>query len=102
MLNQPTSSPMMTRILGFLVCACAGARALKSAAVLISSDKPLWIKFLFIFVFLCHAVWLLLSLNVIGSGYVDPASSPLPGPGEGCSSPDPSSAGRAPQNTGSF
>jgi hypothetical protein len=30
-------------MLGFLSCAWAGATALKSAAVAISSDKPLWI-----------------------------------------------------------
>ena len=35
---------------GFLVRRLAGSDALKSAAVAISSDKPLWIKFRFIFV----------------------------------------------------
>jgi hypothetical protein len=51
---------MMNRIFGFLPaapelgvgesCAWAGTTALQSAAVATSSDKPLWIKFRFIFV----------------------------------------------------
>src|SRR5256885_387948 len=40
---------MMKRMLGFLSCAWAAATALKSAVVVMSSDKPLCIKFRFIF-----------------------------------------------------
>src|SRR5687767_13040727 len=36
----PTSSPMMTTMLGFLSAAWAGALATKSAATAMSSDKP--------------------------------------------------------------
>ena len=43
MFQVPMSSPQMTRMLGFLACAWAGAAALKSAAPAISSDKP-WLK----------------------------------------------------------
>src|SRR6266516_4214343 len=49
---------MMNRIFGFLSCAWAGATALKSAAVAISSDKPLSIMFRFIlWFFCCYLVW---------------------------------------------
>src|SRR6476620_11000717 len=44
---QPISSQKMTTTLGFLVWACAGATAHKSAAVAVSSDKQLMIGFLF-------------------------------------------------------
>src|SRR4029077_10844046 len=47
---QPMSSQKMTTTLGFLVCACVGATAHKSAAAAISSDKQLMIGFLFMVV----------------------------------------------------
>src|SRR5207237_3026294 len=52
MFHMPISSPMIKTMLGFLSCAWAGATALKSAAVAISNDKPLCIKFRFILGFL--------------------------------------------------
>ena len=39
MLNQPTSSPMMNKMLGFLACAYAGAAAPKSVAVKVNTQK---------------------------------------------------------------
>jgi hypothetical protein len=56
---------MMNRIFGFLSCAWAGTTALKSAAVAISSDKPLRIKFRFIL--FAVVVWFCLGGGIIES-----------------------------------
>src|SRR5260370_40929621 len=57
---------MKTMILGFLSAAATDPTTRGSAAVVISSDKPLWINFGFIFlVFCCYLVWdVTFSLNV--------------------------------------
>jgi hypothetical protein len=50
-------------MLGFLSAACNGTAALTSAAVAISSDKPLWIKFRFTLVSV--VIWFLVLAGMI-------------------------------------
>src|SRR5450631_2795649 len=44
-LNQPMSSPIMTRIFGFFSCACSGPAAPMSATVAVRTDQPYLITF---------------------------------------------------------
>src|SRR6266550_8041417 len=64
MFHMPMSSPMMNRMLGFLSAASAGATTPKSAAVAISSNKPLCIMFRFILGFLLFGFGFVLMIRL--------------------------------------